>query len=109
MERRGETRYAKGTPRGSDPQPGFFKGRLVKNGPIVPMRIYLPCPIDPEFGFPMDRSRRLIGECLGRFIHVDRIWSYGEPIGAAEYDRMTAQASRDPVKAVNLSNEASIF
>lgn len=108
-ERRGQVRYAKGERRGSEPKPGFFKGRLVRRGPIVPMRIFLPCPIDPEFGFPMDRSRHLIGECLGEFVDVDRIWTYGDPIGAAEYERLVRTARRDPRERVDLSTEASIF
>ncbi len=75
------------------PRPGFFKLRLIKGGPFVPARIFLPCPIDPEFGHPMDRSRHLIGEIDGKEVEVERIWLSAEEIGPAEFAFMTADAS----------------
>lgn len=108
-ERRGQIRYARGQQRGTVPLPGFFEGRLVAGGPRVPMLIYLPCPIDPEFGFPMDRSRHLVGYCLGEIIDIDRIWTYAEMISSRRYHHLVATARRDPRKRVDLSTEPSIF
>lgn len=78
------------------PEPGFFRMRLVKGGPLVPARIFLPCPIDPEFGFPMDRPRHLIAEIDGVIEPapraVERIWLSAELIDKATFEFMNADA-----------------
>ena len=78
------------------PQPGFFRLRLVRGGPWVSARIYLPCPVDPEFGYPMDRSRHLTAEIDGavdaRPDAVTKIWITGRPITAADFAFMNADA-----------------
>lgn len=108
-ERRGITRYAEGEERGPDPEPGFFEGRLLRGGPRVPMMIYLPCPIDPEFGYPTDRPRHLRGWCLGQEIDVYQIWTYAKRISKARFDQLVENATRDPRRVVDLAKEPSIF
>lgn len=76
------------------PEPGFFKLRLVKGGPLVGARITLGPTIDPETGEPLDRSPFFAGEINGKpdpdprpepSDAVWRIWERGERIGEAEY------------------------
>lgn len=68
-----------------DPQPGFFKLRAVKTAPMVAAAIFLPCPIDPFYGFPLDRPRHLQAHINGQDANLDRVWMNGELIKFAEY------------------------
>ena len=82
----------------ANPRPGFFKLRLVKDGPWLAARIFLPCPIDPEFGHPMDRSRHLLAEVDGAFVEpptawVFRIWTGAVEIAEAEFNYLRDDAS----------------
>lgn len=74
----------------SEPEPGFFKMKLVKNGPKIAARLYLNCPIDPEFGHYMDRSRHLIAEVDGvekpGLNGIYWVWTSGERITSAEFE-----------------------
>ena len=72
----------------ADPRPGFFAMRLVKGGPEVAARLYIPCPLDPEFCGPLDRSRHLLAEVDGDEkpdVWILRIWIGGREIDAAEF------------------------
>lgn len=91
------------------PEPGFFRVRLVKGGPLLAARIFLPCPIDPEFGHPMDRSRHLAAEIDGKDANVDRVWTTGERIGAAEFQYLSDDAAwcRDYAPAEPRANPKS--
>lgn len=63
-----------------DPQPGFFKTRLVKGGPWVPALIYRPCPIDPSTGVHVDRHYHLEARIGERPASVDHVWMTCRPI-----------------------------
>ena len=82
------------------PEPGFFKLRLVKGGPWVPAVLFLPCPWVPPLGAqevelgapgpdewcrPIERSRQLLALIGNRPGDVDKVWTWGERIGANEY------------------------
>lgn len=71
-----------------EPQPGYYRTRLIKGGPTVPVRILQSCPIDPEFGFPTERSRPLYALCLGDWYDPLRIWPYCVPISLEEFETM---------------------
>ncbi|WP_166461941.1 hypothetical protein [Paracoccus alkanivorans] len=47
-----------------DPQPGFYKTRMVRNGPFVPVEIWLEQEIDPETG-ELTADERLRAICNG--------------------------------------------
>ncbi len=70
------------------PGPGCFKLRLVRGGPWLPAVVYMPCPIDPHFGYPLDRPRRLIAEVAGRPADPLDVWTMGAPIPLWEYEWM---------------------
>lgn len=67
------------------PTPGFFKLREVRKGPFVGALIFIPCPIDPEFGLPMDRPRRLVALIDEREADIQRVWDFGIDISEWEY------------------------
>lgn len=79
-----------------NPQPGFFKVRLVKGGPFVGAEIRHGPSRDPETGGVMyERSYFWSAEINGRLVRdpspdpltagVFRIWESGTPIDEAEY------------------------
>lgn len=71
--------------------PGFYKMSLAKGAPDVGAIIFLPCPMDPFYGFPMDRPRHLCAMINGREVDV---WQIGtraaERITQAEYEYLIA-------------------
>jgi hypothetical protein len=76
------------------PEPGFFKLRLVKGGPLVGARITHGPTIDPDTGETLDRSPFYAGEINGKpdpdprpepSDAVWKIWEHGERIGEDEY------------------------
>lgn len=80
------------------PEPCFLETRLVKGGPAVAARIFLPCPwvqphpdIDPhEWCRAYDRSRRLQAEVAGKAADLDRIWATGKFVDEARYAYLAA-------------------
>ena len=78
----------------NDPQPGFYKTRLVKKGPWVPARIYWQGERDEETG-ELIEDERLFCEIDGRPADPFDRWTYlcGNPITEAEFNLMTADAA----------------
>ena len=83
----------------ANPQPGFFRMRMVKGGVYVPARIFLPCPMvvgdwtscdahPDDWCMPMDRSRWLKGEINLRPADLWRVWGFGQPIPIEEFEFM---------------------
>ena len=73
------------------PETGFYKMRLAKGAPMVGAIIFIPCPIDPFYGFPMDRPRHIEAMINGKPSDVDRVWlSKSECITQAEYEYLIA-------------------
>lgn len=81
----------------ADPRPGFFAIRLVKDGPEITARLYIPCPLDPEFCGPLARSRHLLAEVDGAEVTperwINRIWIGGREISAAEFHYLRDDAA----------------
>jgi len=73
------------------PECGWFKRRLVKQGPFVPARIWLDSEIDPETGELMG-DERLYAEVNGQWADPVEAWGWlcGNPISEAEFNYMTA-------------------
>lgn len=104
------------------PEPGFFKMRLIKGGPWVPALIYRPCPLElcPETFQWIDRVYRLEAEIDGMPVDVNRIWTSGRQITAAEYLYMKAHRAwvrqhaqhlpeARPEEAIDINKLAPIF
>ena len=93
----------------SDPKPGFYQRRLVKGGPMVPVRIWLDQAIDDETG-ELIGDETLRCEVNGRPADPEDVWSYvaDSPISEADFDLMrrriawaTAHAPDHPIATPN--------
>lgn len=86
-------------PHPDEPQPGFYRVRLVKDGVWVAVKIWRPCvcTIGEEQEHPWaeacDRYPRLLADIgtVRRF--PESLWSFCWPIDAARYRFMTADAA----------------
>lgn len=112
------------------PSPGFFALRLVRGGPLVPARIYRPCPMVPpsadvmpggwhhqdaepgdahpdDWCTPSDRSRGLVAEIQGSPASLWRVWM-SRPITRADFDYMTAVADYAKTYAPHMPQARSL-
>lgn len=77
-------------------QCGWFKRRMIKNGPWVPVRIYLDRDIDPLTGeLTRDEVMRIEVEGIERENPAEH-WTYLTPISKAEFDHLMDFRLRDP-------------
>ena len=84
-----------------DPQPGYFRRKLVKGGPWVPVRIWLQETVDPATG-ELTADSYMCCDVDGKPANPDDQWSYccDQPITIADFEHMTAVSkyakARDP-------------
>lgn len=79
---------------------GFYKIRLVQDGPYVPAVIYQHCPAVPcnfdlcpdEWFMPLERSRPPRALINGRAGSVEKVLAYGKGITRQEYELMLETA-----------------
>lgn len=73
-----------------DPQPGWFKRRLVKHGVFVPARIWWHCPVDENGDLVGDEVLQC--EVDGQYADPAEAWSWlcNNPITEAEFNHLTA-------------------
>lgn len=77
------------TPRIEDePQPGFYKMRMVKGGPFVPVTIVMLQEIDPETG-DLTADEKLTTDQMGWTANPTSIWTHCRAISREEYDALT--------------------
>jgi hypothetical protein len=71
---------------------GFYKRRLVRGGPWVPVRLWYGPPNDPVTGEELDRSHRWQALVNGEEADPDETWigCCGNPIDAQEYGYLLA-------------------
>lgn len=95
-----------------EPMPGYFKRRMVRGGPWVPVAIWLEQEIDPDTG-ELTAPEELRAIANGQPTDPLRVWLYARPISLAEYDAMTGLRDEIPEMAathaaVNLAEMAAI-
>jgi hypothetical protein len=80
-----------------DPQCGWFRRRLVKNGPWVPARVFYDQPINPETG-ELEGDEVLICEVAGERRNPADEWTWlaNHPISQEEYLSMVSSAFAEP-------------
>lgn len=88
-------------PNHGEPQCGFYKTRLVKGGPWVPVRIWCEQEIDPETG-ELTAPEILRCECDGQRRDPWLIWTYLTPISRAHWDAL------NEARAKNLAMQATL-
>jgi len=107
----------------ANPRPGFFRLRQTKGGPWAPALIYRPCPLEapPDGAWQwLDRWPHLAADIAGKVAVVDKVWTWGQPISAAEYQfliddlawcRRHAQhlPEANPERSVDIGTIAPVF
>jgi hypothetical protein len=78
-----------------EPQPGFYRRRMVRGGPFVPVEIWMEQEIDPETG-ELTAPERLRAICNGQLCRPETVWTYCRPISASEYDGLTGAHNSIP-------------
>lgn len=74
------------------PEPGYFRMRLVRKGPWVGARIW--------FGVV---TQRLLAEVNGQPASVDDVWTSGEMISLADYQWLMDHPPADPMQPQHIS------
>lgn len=78
-----------------EPQCGWYKRRLIKGGPWVPVRIYIDQVIDHETGeLVCDERLRIEVEGLDGGDPIEH-WTYLTPISRDEFDHLVDYRLRD--------------
>jgi len=96
-------------------RPGFFLTKLVKDGPLLPARIWRPCHCTVngeethDWQPTCDRFPALLAEANGKPADVMTVWMYHDEITEAEFWQRTNNPITNPNQAVNLRAEAPIF
>ncbi|MDB6178972.1 hypothetical protein PAF17_15885 [Paracoccus sp. Z330] len=81
-----------------DPQPGFYKRRMVKDGPFVPVEIWMDQEIDPITG-ELTAPETYLAICNAHPCDPLEVWTYCRPISAEEYDALTGARQSIPAMA----------
>lgn len=81
-----------------EPQAGYYKRRMVKNGPWVPLRIRLVQVIDRDSG-ELCEPERFEADQDGATFNPEPIWTHCRPISTAEFHDLTARQSGLPLMA----------
>jgi hypothetical protein len=98
------------TIRDGEPQPGYYRTKLVKGGPWVPARIWVEREFD-EDGEQVneDKFRCVIGDAEADPMQK-WVWLSGHPISLADYKQMRSQTNQLPAtQAVNLATMPPVF
>lgn len=69
------------------PQCGWYRMRMVKGGPWVPVSIYVTQEIDENGVLASDEL--LSASAFGESVDPRRVWSHLAPISKADFDRLT--------------------
>ncbi|OJH45162.1 hypothetical protein [Paracoccus sp. SM22M-07] len=78
-----------------EPQPGFYKRRMVRGGPFVPVEIWIEQDIDPETG-ELTAPEELRAICNAQPCNPVTVWPYCRAISAADYDALTGTRETIP-------------
>lgn len=100
---------------------GFYRVKLVKNGPWCSARLWYGVPADPLTGEPLDRSPRWQALRAGNECALNDLWPWchGNEIDKAEYNYLLSvekwavnapdAPEHDPRKAIDLNKLQPIF
>lgn len=74
-------------------QPGFYRRRLVKGGPFVPVHIWIERDVDDAGDLVSDE--RIMCSVNGRIASAEEHWTYccSHPIAEPEFDYLTRLSS----------------
>lgn len=91
------------------PEAGWYKRRMVKGGPWVPVRIFVERDIDPQTG-ELTGPEVLIADIDGKRADPARHWTHLQPISRSEYETLlyrqsTTPGMADTTKPIDLTKE----
>jgi len=91
------------------PEAGWYKRRLVKGGPWVPVRIFVEREIDPATGELLG-PEVLAADVDGKRDDPCRHWTYLQPISRSEYETLLYRQAitpgmADTTKPLDLTKE----
>lgn len=91
------------------PECGWYRRRMVKGGPWVPVRIFVRREVDTETGELLG-PEILVADVDGKLDDPVRHWTYLTPITKAEYDALlfrqsTVPGMADSQKPLDLTKE----
>lgn len=84
------------------PECGWFKTRLVKDGPWVPAKIWVERDIDPVTG-ELTAPEEYRAEVDGMSRDPAKIWTFLKPISRAEFDELAACQKDLPQMAATMA------
>lgn len=84
-----------------EPQAGYYKTRLVRGGPWVPVHLYVEREVCPETGELLG-PERIVADCDGKITGAERLWLHLTPITRADYDALVHRATTEPVMAATM-------
>lgn len=95
-----------------DPQCGWYRYRAVKNGPWIPVRIYVERDIDPDTG-ELTGPERIVAEAFALPVDPLKVWTWVHPITKAEYDqilnwRMKNQHEYECAKSIDITQKPTL-
>ena len=92
-----------------EPEAGWFRMRLIKGGPFVPVEIWVDQVIDAETG-ELAEDEWLLCTVNGTMRNPLSVWTQCRPISKDEFDAMKrgeiGAGSSDPMQKVNLMKKA---
>lgn len=77
------------------PQCGWYRARMVRGGPWVPVRIWCAQDICPESG-ELQAPERMLCEAAGERADPVRLWTYLIPISRADFDALVERRTATP-------------
>ena len=83
------------------PQPGWYRRRLVKGGPFVPVKIWLDQDIDHESG-ELQSPEILRATLNGQPTDPVRVWTYCDPISREQFEALEAAHASAPLMAATM-------
>lgn len=94
-----------------EPEPGFYKLKIRRDGPFVPARVWLHQEIDPETG-ELTEDEHIRAEIDGRdagFGYLEQRWTYFKAIAENEYLALMAARERgDAVGDMMRASQAKV-
>jgi hypothetical protein len=93
------------------PEEGYYRTKLARGAPWVPVRIWREQPRDPVTGEEMDRSPILKAEKNGQPCDPHEVWAWccDKPITKDEYEVMRGFPVEHPTKPIDLNKLPTIF
>jgi len=83
------------------PECGWYRTRLVKGGPWVPVRIWCEQEVDPQTG-ELTAPEVLRCEVDGMLRDPARAWTFLRPITRAEFEALSARREAIPAMAATM-------